>query len=500
MLHVPFTEFWNDISLISMRENAFDSMTCFMISFQFLVADLAQGAFGKEESTETTNQWAGAMFPLADELIMLQTNLLYDIASHELVNNTKGAAVRVLDLLIDWKRWIDANLEKAHLANMKATRDTLDWRGEVPVWNSDGHGSTTFLAKKTSCTVRGINACETMRCRNWDARHEYTPKDSFNPDLVREVSRYACDYQDAHNFYWQYLSPKVAKLQSDVESMIVALGDVAGFEKMGHGYCPDYMGGTASDAISLEHCANQCWTDSSCKYFAFKLNTHCSRYPNTTDCNDPWDGQLADLVTYRRPPSSPYHNLGAGRHTQGYFFTSGQPWELLKTNQTHQSKGPGTPEYKGWVEAAWKKCLEKDAATTHVSVWHEAWFRCYRTTTDTITTIDGSNVHTWRKEKAAEVAPFAMKKEGAGNCGPLHFFTTGRYVLSPQALGQQYLESTTYMAWVAAAWAQCAAKSPNTTYVSVWIDASFQCYDSNTCTLDHNVHESTATWRPWWRK
>ena len=35
----------------------------------------------------------------------------------------------------------------------------------------------------------------------------------------------------------------------------------------------------------------------------------------------------------------------------------------------------------GWLQAAWAKCLAKDANTKFVSVWFDAGYRCYTGTT-----------------------------------------------------------------------------------------------------------------------
>ena len=37
-----------------------------------------------------------------------------------------------------------------------------------------------------------------------------------------------------------------------------------------------------------------------------------------------------------------------------------------------------SPQYRAWLELAWERCLQRDATTTHVSVWVDAGYRCYR--------------------------------------------------------------------------------------------------------------------------
>ena len=60
---------------------------------------LDSGKFGQAETQPATNEWSAAMFPLAEQLILLQTNLLFEIARHDFVDNADAASARILDLL-----------------------------------------------------------------------------------------------------------------------------------------------------------------------------------------------------------------------------------------------------------------------------------------------------------------------------------------------------------------------------------------------------------------
>eukprot|EP00435_Cladocopium_sp_Y103_P047648 s332_g14.t1 len=103
----------------SPSENQTRLLLTYNIMIQHDIAKMSykiqNSAFGNE-SSEATNQWSAAMFPLAEQLILLQQNLLIDIAAHDLVQNVKAAYAGIFDLLWDWRKWIKNNLLKALLS------------------------------------------------------------------------------------------------------------------------------------------------------------------------------------------------------------------------------------------------------------------------------------------------------------------------------------------------------------------------------------------------
>lgn len=87
-------------------------------------------SFGKAESSRATDRWSAAMLPLAQELILLQTNLIFNIGVH--VKNSGAVAQRALDLLTDWQMWIDNNLAKAEEGNRLLSWQVVKWDKKTP--------------------------------------------------------------------------------------------------------------------------------------------------------------------------------------------------------------------------------------------------------------------------------------------------------------------------------------------------------------------------------
>ena len=57
---------------------------------------LGSGDYAKPKPrTSANNLWSAGVFPLAEQLILLQSNLLIDIASHESIQNVELAGTRV---------------------------------------------------------------------------------------------------------------------------------------------------------------------------------------------------------------------------------------------------------------------------------------------------------------------------------------------------------------------------------------------------------------------
>ena len=51
-------------------------------------------------------------------------------------------------------------------------------------------------------------------------------------------------------------------------------------------------------------------------------------------------------------------------------------------------------EYLTWRDTAWQRCLAQDATTTHVAVWTDAGYQCYRAPPKCSLT-GHRNVQTW---------------------------------------------------------------------------------------------------------
>ena len=66
-----------------------------------------------------------------------------------------------------------------------------------------------------------------------------------------------------------------------------------------------------------------------------------------------------------------------------------------------------SPKYIAWRDAAWQRCLEHDATTTHVSVWHDAGYRCYTTPPSCSLTVDPpiGFVRTWTQPPQPPSSP-----------------------------------------------------------------------------------------------
>lgn len=70
--------------------------------------------------------------------------------------------------------------------------------------------------------------------------------------------------------------------------------------------------------------------------------------------------------------------VGQGHCASGQIYAS-HAWELAPSSVG--TKGFHTDIYKDWLQAAWAKCLAKNANTKFVSVWVDAGYRCYTGTT-----------------------------------------------------------------------------------------------------------------------
>ena len=461
---------------------------------------MPSGRFGKAENTDKgSEQWAVAMYPLSKTLIMLQTNLLYDIATHGEIDNPSAAAARTLDILVDWKKWIDANMKKVHAGNLDGALDTLGWEGdagarhEVRGWGGHTQGGDVRRyetnSRKKSCHAGGINACTTMQCPAFDKK--------YNCGMQSDPRAWCggmCYKFHVWNFYWQYLAPKVSKIQDDVQKMIVALGDQAAsgrFAKLGRAYCRQgyYDGWKKADAKNLETCAKKCLSEPKCRFFAIMHGHTCSRYDERAgDCSNPIS--KSDHVLYKLPERTMgIQHYGDGHCNLHSVHASGS-WALAGTGRT--SYGFTTAQYKSWVKRAWEECLEIDAEITHVAVSDYAAFWCYRTSSCNMKA--HSRLKTWT---SGHSTPITMQSHGHGHCKTNQVYSSNDWALGDSVTHERNFDSYTYMAWVRQAWLRCLAEDPSTKYVSVWKNAAYRCYNGESCSRDHSSRVQTWSPKPW---
>ena len=183
-------------------------------------------------------------------------------------------------------------------------------------------------------------------------------------------------------------------------------------------------------------------------------------------------------------PSVPLTAVGQGFCADGQIYGS-HAWELAPSSGG--TKGFDSEVYQGWVQKAWQKCLAKDANTKFVSVWTDAGYRCYTSTSCTRTHVDHPT-KSW--------TPFvSMTAVGQGFCADGQIYGSHAWELAPSSGGTKGFDSEVYQGWVQKAWQKCLAKDANTKFVSVWIDAGYRCYTSASCTRLH-VDHPTKSWTP----
>ena len=139
---------------------------------------LDSGKFGQAaEVSKATNQWSAAMFPLAEQLILLQTNLLIDIGAHEIVAYPDGAAERISVVLRNWRWFIIQNIYKVHLFNSRQAVKTLGW--EAGSWllvsleclSLVGTDVRVIVAASSLCQCPVMVTCESLsHMKNWCSR------------------------------------------------------------------------------------------------------------------------------------------------------------------------------------------------------------------------------------------------------------------------------------------------------------------------------------------
>ncbi|CAK9069324.1 unnamed protein product [Durusdinium trenchii] len=195
-------------------------------------------------------------------------------------------------------------------------------------------------------------------------------------------------------------------------------------------------------------------------------------------------GPNGDSFTRSWAPAFSLKPDGYGHCSSGQIYGS-HAWELAPSSVG--VKDFNTPEYKAWVQAAWGKCLEKDAGTKYVSVWKDAGYRCYVAATCGATDGASSFTRSW--------APaFSLKPDGYGHCSSGQIYGSHAWELAPSSVGVKDFNTPEYKAWVQAAWGKCLEKDAGTKYVSVWKDAGYRCYTAATCGATDGAGSFTRSW------
>merc|ERR1712070_36117 len=73
-----------------------------------------------------------------------------------------------------------------------------------------------------------------------------------------------------------------------------------------------------------------------------------------------------------------YSEEGQGHCQHGQVYASAA-WELASSSDGQ--KGFSTSEYAAWRDEAWNRCLQINSQVKFVSVWTDAGYRCYTSST-----------------------------------------------------------------------------------------------------------------------
>lgn len=431
-----------------------------------------------EPLTSANNLWSAGVFPLAEQLILLQSNLLIEIASHESIQNVELAGTRVLRNLRNWQRWIADNVYKAHLANVDQTVETLGWMvGDRRKGNHmDGSDEDYILGKwqKNACNVSGIDACEKMNCNldqvDWDCGHSDQIRVWQEADKALWSSSWckgACYKWTAVDFYWQYISPKLDKVLPKVEKMITTF-EMKGFEKIGDGAC---FGGSSKQLTNVtdqKACAEECHAETDCRFFIYRTsNKKCYQY-NSDTCA-------------LKPNTNAWEAYG--RRIAGFEYM----------NRSHCTSTP----YRDWDVTT---VQDKEHCARKCRAFHKCKFfafraepeRCilFRSETCDLTHAD-LEFETYRRGTShaeyfdTPITQANLKHKFRGRCQGLN---VGMF---PHPLGKLYEDmdrpmagdgSDEYYALVVQAWRRCFSRDSRTKYVSVRQNGEYFCFKSeNPC-------------------
>lgn len=109
--------------------------------------------------------------------------------------------------------------------------------------------------------------------------------------------KHFCGEDEVYDFYWRFVAPKIRKIKTFVNDMIVGLENPVGKFTL-KGKAQDTLVGMRQMPGAWQICAEKCLSESKGKYFAFNPGKSCSGYnSNAGDC------QLhtqPDHTTYKR--------------------------------------------------------------------------------------------------------------------------------------------------------------------------------------------------------
>lgn len=444
---------------------------------------LDSGDRASAKPSAANNFWSAAMFPLAEQLFLLQSNLLFDIAAHEVVTNVDAASSRILAVSENWKTWIAQNTYKAHVASAEQTNQTLGWtlsRGDFrDVRDGKPYGRQT----RKTCSIGGLDACTIMKCPAENTKigpcHSTGDLRLWKKAWCGES---ACYNSNAFFFYWQYLGPRLQKLQFQVEKMITTL-EMKGFEKLGDGFCSETRY-AFSQENAAKACAEKCNSEKACNFFTYRpANKVCSRYgKETCVLKDPDSGHEA----YRRGIAG-FEYMNPGYCTSKAYTSSTD----VKQKEDCAAKCRELPNCKFFAyRAKSERCNTFDSETCDLKA-SDSDFETYRR---------GSSQ---AKYSGKPLTRANLKHRFRGRCkGDEGMFGNGD---SPLYHDRDVNDrpSTTwgtdrYYSMVVQAWIRCFSRDSRTKYVSVWKDGGYRCFKHNSkCEQDDDHGTRTYELKNW---
>ena len=341
-----------------------------------------------------------------------------------------------------------------------------------------------------------MDACKAMNCTGskWYYcgkvdQWNYHSYDVYNPEKQPYCGG-GCNNWTAWDFYWQYVAPKVEKIQKDVENMqaAVELGPLAPFEKIGNGYCSGtrFEKSTENDSKA---CAAKCQSHKACKFFFYnQAGGVCSQYGGT-QCASLKRTDL-DYGSYRKRKDVVEKWQHKSRCT-GYPIVS-DCWAV--SNGTHKHiTDYDSDDFKKWVDVAWAKCLDQDPHTQFVEVRSCAAYKCARS----CNRVEYAHGSVWKVAVPREIQ---MVYKGHGKCdnsdiGHNDWFNLNADgPLKDWSAPKARLGSAQYMALVRQAWHRCHSRHQGVKSVSVWEDGGYFCYKKANCIRQSYDADSVQTW------
>jgi len=445
--------------------------------------------------TSANNLWSAGVFPLAEQLILLQSNLLIDIASHESIKNVELAGTRVLRNLRNWQRWIADNVYKAHLASVDQTVETLGWMVGDRQNFKDNHMSEDedkVMGKwqKNACDVSGVDACEKMKCQldkvEWDCGHYQDIKIWHERDKALWSSSWckgACYRWTAEDFYWRYMSPKLDKVLPKVEKMITTF-EMKGFEKIGDGTCSGRSSKQLTNVKDEKACAEECHAETDCRFFVYRTSNKICYHFDSDTCTVVPNRAGVEMESYgRRVAGFEYMNRG--------YCTS--------------------PPYRDWDVTQVK---DKEHCARNCRALHKCKFFAFRAEPERCILFDkepcdfanaGLDFETYRRGTShpeyldIPIRRGHLKYGFKGHPrGPGKFETTGGKLYEDRDRPMEAWGTDEYYENVVQAWIRCFSRDSRTKYVSVSQNGAYMCYKSGFQFVKENpLNMRTYTLRNW---